>query len=838
MLKKFIKKPVLTSSVFVLSALSSAITLANDIQTTLGNDEDTVTLSTVVVTGSRRAVNSHLDSPAPVDVISQEELLQTGAADLARALVSLSASASLPTTPGGGFASATPPSFALRGLAADQTLILVNGKRRHNSAYFTRQGYAGGRGAAVVDISLIPVSAIQRVEILRDGAAAQYGSDAIAGVVNIILKSEDQGGGISYSYGEYRRGDGEQNAINGWKGFALPNDGFLTVAFNAGDRGYADNTNTDNRNFYAGYSNPYATPQYNNDTTPYRDWSFGAPKIKDQYNVSVNAELPVSDTDALYGFATYGHRVTFGRNFYELPNNSALLNRSQYYLERYPDGRIPISEVTVDDFDLTAGYKSGTQKEGKFDVFANFGRNNHSTRNLNGINPSYGSEGPSEYFTGENIFSQYNAGADYSRDFAVGNLASPLTVSAGVAYRWEEYQQIAGDPVAYTRGPYYNPSQVSGVGVPGIYAGITDQDEHSIERNVIGAYLDFEADITEKLNAGLALRAEDYSDFGSTYNGKLSLKYDILPQLTIRSTASTGYRAPSLVQLGYTAFSVQTTTFADGSIGDVQQRTVLPGSEAALLLGGVDLKPEEATNYSLGFVWKPTQNTSATVDIYQIDIDNRVLLSDNLIGDVVTNAFAGTPYSNITNVAFFNNLLDTRTRGIEFTAKHRVDLQDYGQLNLSASYGKNKNEITAARDAVTAAGDIIPSTSIATRSTRGLIEEGSPKDKIILNANWHINDWTLNLAGRRYGEFTTRNATNPAQDQTYGAQWIADIDVGYNAQRLIKGLKFNLGFVNVLDSYPDETLPSTFNGGKTKYSFNSPEGANGSYYYGRISYDF
>ncbi len=837
MSKTSIKTPLLASSIFVLSSLASAIASANDAQVT-ANDEDVVKLSSVVVTGSRRAVNSHLDSPAPVDVISEEELLQTGAPDLARALVNLSASASLPTTPAGGFSSATPPSFALRGLPADQTLILVNGKRRHNSAYFTRQAYAGGRGAAVVDISLIPVSAIKRVEILRDGAAAQYGSDAIAGVVNIILKDAEEGGGLSYSYGEYRRGDGEQHAVNGWKGFALPNNGFATLAFNAGNRDYADNTNLDNRNFYAGYNNPYATPKYNNETTPYRDWSFGAPKIKEQYNLLVNAELPISETDALYGFATYGHRVTLGRNFYELPNNSTLLNRSQYYLERYPDGRIPVGEVTVDDFDITAGYKSGTQKDGKFDVFVNYGQNNHSNRNLNGINPSYGSEGPSEYFTGENVFSQYNAGVDFSRDFDVGALASPVTLSAGVAYRWEQYEQIAGDPVAYTRGPYYNPSQVSGVGVPGIFAGITDQDAHSIERNVVGAYFDVEADITNKFNAGLALRAEDYSDFGSTYNGKLSLKYDIVPQFTVRSTASTGYRAPSLVQLGYTAFSVQTTTFADGSIGDVQQRTVLPGSDTALLLGGVDLKPEEATNYSLGFVWKPTANTSATIDIYQIDTDNRVLLSDNLIGPLVTNALAGTPYSSINNIAFFNNLLDTRTRGIEFSAKHRLNLNDYGQLNLSASYAKNKNEITGSRDTTTVAGDVIPSSAIATRATRALIEEGTPEDKIVLNANWSINAWNLNIAGRRYGEFTTRNATNPAQDQTFGSQWIADIDVGYNAEKWLKGLKLNLGVNNVLDSYPDETLPSAFNGGKTKYSFNSPEGANGSYYYGRISYEF
>ncbi len=234
-MRTYFSQFILHSSIFALSTLTASITLAND-QKNLPEKEDAITLQSVVVTGSRRAISNSLDAPAPVDILTAKELQETGATDLAAALTRLSPSVTLPSSPAGGFGASVPPSIALRGLSADQTLILINGKRRHTSAYFTRQAYAGGRGAAVTDLSLIPVSAIERIEILRDGAAAQYGSDAIAGVVNIILKSRDHGGGVSYQTGGYTQGDGEQHKVNLWKGFALPNDGALTVALDLGKR--------------------------------------------------------------------------------------------------------------------------------------------------------------------------------------------------------------------------------------------------------------------------------------------------------------------------------------------------------------------------------------------------------------------------------------------------------------------------------------------------------------------------------------------------------------------------------------------------------------------------
>ncbi|MDQ1207772.1 iron complex outermembrane receptor protein [Acinetobacter baylyi] len=822
---------ILHSSLFALNTLAASIAMAND-QNNLSAKEDVITLQSVVVTGSRRAVKSSLDAPAPVDIISPQQLQQTGESDLAKALSKLSASATLPSTPAGSFSSSVAPGIALRGLSTDQTLILINGKRRHTSAYFTRQSFAGGRGSASTDLSLIPISAVERVEILRDGAAAQYGSDAIAGVVNIILKAKSTGGGIAYQYGGYTQGDGDQQKILGWKSFALTNDGSVTVAFDAGKRDAANNTLPDSRKFYNSSSSTSA--QYNDQNTPYRTWRFGSPEIKDQVNLSYNADLPLADDTSLYSFGTYGHRKTIGEGFYEPSSATAAVNQSIYYKERYPDGRIPLSIVTVDDFALTAGAKKGDQKTGKLDGFVTYGRNKVHTDQDNGINPSYGSGSPSSYSLGDNIFSQLNTGLDYSLDVNTSWFYHPITVSTGILYRWEQYQQVAGDPVAYTRGPYYNVTTA-----PEIYSGITDADQRKIDRNVYGAYLDLETDIVKDLNVGVALRSEKYSDFGNTTNGKLTLKYDFDPKLSLRGSASTGYRAPSLAQLGYSTYSVQSveTFTGSGVYHDVQQRTLAAGSEAAKLLGGSDLKPEKSTNYSVGFVWKPYDETSLTLDVYQIDIKNRILLSDNLTGSIVTNAFAGTAYSNINNAAFFNNLLDTRTRGAELNFKHNLHFNEYGNLALNLGFAANKNEITQARDSMTSTGQVISSSLIAGRNTASLIESAAPTSKTTLSALWSNDVWSVNTVVRRYGKWKILSSSSPSLDQTFGEQWIADLDIGYKADHWVKGLKFNVGANNLFNSHPDQTISSQPYG-VVKYSFNSPEGSYGTYLYSRVSYDF
>ncbi|ROL69619.1 TonB-dependent receptor [Pseudomonas chlororaphis] len=785
-------------------------------------------LDTVVVLGTRRSDVTALESAAPVDVLSGEQLQHTGASDLSGALAALSPSFSFPQSPQGAFAGSIAQGASLRGLASDQVLVLVNGKRRHTSANVTRQSLVNGRGAAAVDLSLIPLSAIQRVEILRDGAAAQYGSDAIAGVINIVLKEKDDGGNLGYRFGGYDKGDGIQRKLSGWKGFALPNDGFLTLSFDAGSQDPASDTNPDNRIFYPG-STSINTPREQNNR--YRTWRWGSGNVSDQYNVVANSEFGLSEGLTAYGFATYAHKNTDAENFFD-PPTTLRNNYGSDALQRYPDGRVPITRYTLQDYAATGGLRYEDEQLGKFDLALNHGINRLESVDRNAINPSWGDASPSKIYTGKREADQTNLTLDWVRDFPTDLLFKPLTLSAGLAWRQENYELSAGEAAGWQNGPLFNTiDPVTGRRIPGYYSGITQVDAASLDRKVLGAYFDVEGQVTEKFQAGVAVRTEHYSDFGDTTNGKLSLRYDFTPQIAARATASTGYRAPSLVQSGLSSFSVQVVEQPPGSgnFVEVQQRTLRADSPEAALLGGKALKPEESTNYSLGLVWRPLPNASVTLDAYRINIDNRITLSDQLPSAVVAPIFAGTPYANIQSAAFYTNVADTRTDGVELTGNYQWDLQQWGRLNLSTGFSQNNTQITELRDVGSIKGS-----QIVGRTTQGLIEDGTPKNKLTLSANWLYEGWGVTVAQRRYGQWKSLNAVNPNLDQTYSAQWVTDVDLSYTFD---KHLKVSVGAINLLDSRPDKSAGTQLYG-VPKYSTTSPEGAQGAFYYTSVSYDF
>ena len=785
-------------------------------------------LDTVVVVGTRRSDVTALESAAPVDVLSAERLEETGAKDLSGALTALSPSFSFPQSPQGAFAGSIAQGASLRGLASDQVLVLVNGKRRHSSANVTRQALANGRGAAAVDLSLIPLSAVQRVEILRDGAAAQYGSDAIAGVINIVLKENDDGGNIGYRFGGYDKGDGLQRKLSGWKGFALPNDGFLTLSFDAGSQDPASDTRPDNRIFYPG-STSINTPREQNNR--YRTWNWGSGGVSDQYNLVANSEIGLGDGLTAYGFATYAHKNTDAEGFFD-PPTTLRSNYGSVALSRYPDGRLPITRYALEDYALTGGVRYESEQLGKFDLAANYGNDTLKSTDRDAINPSWGTASPYNIYTGERENEQTNLTLDWVRDFPTDLLAKPLTVSAGLAWRKENYALSAGEAAGWQNGALFNTlDPITGRRIPGYYSGITQVDAASLERQVFGAYLDFEGQITDKFQAGLAVRSEHYSDFGDTTNGKLSLRYDFTPQIAARGSISSGYRAPSLVQSGLSSFSVQVVEQPTGSGNwvEVQQRTLRADSPEAALLGGRALKPEESTNYSLGLVWRPLTNASLSVDAYRIDIDNRITLSDQLPSNVVGPIFAGTPYANIQSAAFYTNIADTRTDGIELSGQYQLDLAAYGRLDLNAGVAKTRTRITDLRDVGGIRGD-----QIVGRNTQGLIEHGTPENKLTFSANWLYENWGLTLTQRRYGEWKNLNATNPALDQTFSPQWVTDLDLSY---RFDLGLKVSVGAINLFDSHPDKLKGAQLYG-VPKYSITSPEGAQGAFYYSSVSYDF
>ncbi|WP_458375169.1 TonB-dependent receptor plug domain-containing protein [Pseudomonas pergaminensis] len=820
----FQRTPLAGAIALVMGSLAVPAFGADNNQPAAKNDH----LDTVVVLGTRRSDLTALQSAAPVDVLSGEQLQQTGATDLSGALTALSPSFNFPQSPQGAFAGSIAQGASLRGLASDQVLVLVNGKRRHSSANITRQSLVNGRGAAAVDLSLIPLSAIQRVEILRDGAAAQYGSDAIAGVINIVLKENDDGGNLGYRFGGYDKGDGIQRKLSGWKGFALPNDGFLTLSFDAGSQDPASDTNPDNRIFYPGDTSVNTPREQNN---RYRTWRWGAGNVSDQYNVVANSEIGLGEGLTAYGFATYAHKNTDAEGFFD-PPTTLRNNYGSNALARYPDGRLPITRYGLEDYAVTGGLRFENEQLGKFDLALNHGNNTLKSNDRNAINPSYGANSPSSIYTGKRENDQTNLTLDWVRDFPTDLLFKPLTLSAGLAWRKENYQLSAGEAAGWQNGPLFNTvDPITGRRVPGYYSGITQVDAASLDRKVLGAYIDVEGQITEKFQAGVAVRTEHYSDFGDTTNGKLSLRYDFTPQIAARATASTGYRAPSLVQSGMSSFSVQVVEQPPGSGNyvEVQQRTLRANSPEAQALGGKALKPEESTNYSLGLVWRPLDNASVTVDAYRINIDNRITLSDQLPASVVTPIFAGTPYANIQSAAFYTNVADTRTDGIELTGNYQWDLQRWGRLNLSSGFAKNNTTITGLRDV----GNIKGS-QIVGRNTQGLIEDGTPDSKLTLSANWLYENWGVTVAQRRYGEWKSLNATNPSLDQTYSPQWVTDLDVSYT---FYKGVKVSVGAINLFDTHPDKADGAQLYG-VPKYSITSPEGAQGAFYYTSVSYDF
>jgi len=820
----FQRTPLAGAIALVMGSLAVPVFAADDSQPTAKKDH----LDTVMVLGTRRSDLTALQSAAPVDVLSGEQLQQTGATDLSGALTALSPSFNFPQSPQGAFSGSIAQGASLRGLASDQVLVLVNGKRRHSSANITRQSLVNGRGAAAVDLSLIPLSAIQRVEILRDGAAAQYGSDAIAGVINIVLKENDDGGNLGYRFGGYDKGDGIQRKLSGWKGFALPNDGFLTLSFDAGSQDPASDTNPDNRIFYPGDTSVNTPREQNN---RYRTWRWGSGNVSDQYNVVANSEIGIGEGLTAYGFATYAHKNTDAEGFFD-PPTTLRNNYGSNALARYPDGRLPITRYGLEDYAVTGGLRFENDQLGKFDLALNHGNNTLKSNDSNAINPSYGASSPSSIYTGKRENDQTSLTLDWLRDFPTDLLFKPLTVSAGLAWRKENYQLSAGEAAGWQNGPLFNTvDPITGRRVPGYYSGITQVDAASLDRKVLGAYIDVEGQITEKFQAGVAVRTEHYSDFGDTTNGKLSLRYDFTPQIAARATASTGYRAPSLVQSGMSSFSVQVVEQPPGSGNyvEVQQRTLRANSPEAQALGGKALKPEESTNYSLGLVWRPLEHASVTVDAYRINIDNRITLSDQLPASVVTPIFAGTPYANIQSAAFYTNVADTRTDGIELTGNYQWDLQRWGRLNLSSGFAKNNTTITGLRDV----GNIKGS-QIVGRNTQGLIEDGTPDSKLTLSANWLYESWAVTVAQRRYGEWKSLNATNPNLDQTYSPQWVTDLDVSYT---FYKGVKVSVGAINLFDTHPDKADGAQLYG-VPKYSITSPEGAQGAFYYTSVSYDF
>ncbi len=760
------------------------------------------TLDTVIVTGTRVADRTVAESQSPIDIVTPEALQATGTTELATALARALPSLNFPRPALTDGTSGIRPA-QLRGLSPDQVLVLVNGKRRHTSAQINVNGSIG-RGSSAVDINAIPISAIERVEVLRDGASAQYGSDAIAGVINIVLKGSDSGGSLALDAGQYSAGDGNRYQLSGDAGVGFADGrGKLHVA------GQILQQDESNR------AGPYQGTTPNTGNFPdigQTTFVVGDPQV-DATAASANASFQFSDHLSAYATVLASNRDITSFAFYRSRNNSG---QGALLAQTYPDGFVPQINQYSKDRSVVAGLKGSTESGWTWDVSYNHGENTIDFHTRNTINYSLGVNSPRSFYAGELKYAQDIGNVDITKSLDWG-LAYPVTLSFGGEYRRETWEQGAGEPNSYT-----------GSGAQG-FGGFTPLNAVDADRHNYAVYAGLEADFTDKFSAGATGRYEDYSDFGDKFSGKLSARYAFTDKVALRATASSGFRAPSLAQQSYQAV---TSTIVNGAF--VERGTFPTTSAAAQALGASPLKAESSTSYSLGLVLQPVDRLYLTVDAYQIDIDDRIILSTNITTNPATNdLLAGLGLPGVTAFSYFTNGVDTRTRGVDAVASYTVPFSA-SSLELTAAYSYNETEVKKYIASPAVFGTLGLTQSLIGRDEVGRIEDSYPRDKTILSGTWRSDHWDLSLAATRYGEFTVRNSATPTRDQTYGDSWVLDASVSYKPSA---NWALTLGTDNILDEYPDRTVDlqnSTW--GMLPYSNYSPYGFNGAYVYGRITY--
>ena len=755
-------------------------------------------LQSVVVTGTYAKNRRTIDSESPVDVIGAKDLQASGSTELATVLGRLLPSMNFPRPSGADASDAVRPA-QLRGLSPDQTLVLVNGKRRHTSAVVNVNG-TQGRGSAPVDLNAIPLAAIDHIEVLRDGAAAQYGSDAIAGVINIILKKGASGGEAEVGWGEYQKRDGKALTVRGSTGFNLGDQGWVRVALEASDRDPTNRAGPDLRN--------PAEPRYGK-----VNQRFGDPETRPR-TVFVNSQYRVNDDIDWYAFANYGQRNTSAAATWR----TALVGTAQR-TPLYPEGFLPLENSESTDASLVTGLR-GEAGGWRWDASLNYGSNEFQLDLDHTVNQSLGAASPTHFYAGKLKNTQQLFNFDVAKEYPVAAFSGPLTVALGVEARHEKYEIGAGDEASYV-----------GSGAQG-FSGFRPINAGSNSRHNESVYVNLEAEITKQFSASGALRHERYSDFGSTTSAKGSARYAFTPDFSLRGTASSGFRAPSLAQQFYT---ITTTNFSvvNGVNTPIETGTFAVGSAAASALGATPLKAEKARNYSLGVQFAPTRNWNTTVDAFRIDIDDRIALSANMTLSPALQAALAKQSILVGAGRYFTNAIDTRTTGVDVVSTYRWDTKA-GRYDFTAAYNHNKNSLEHVNDnpAILTANGL----TLIDRQTINRITVGSPKDKFSLATDWSLGDWGARGVVTRYGSFTVPQ-NNPALDQVYDPQWVLDLS---GSVKLNKNWRLSAGIDNVTNRYPDQVTSAgnLNNNGINPYSGFAPNGFNGRYYYAKAGYSW
>jgi iron complex outermembrane receptor protein len=768
----------------------------------------------VIVTGTRVSDRTRLETLAPVDVLNESALRNQGTTELAEALSTVTPSLNFPRPAVTDGTDHVRPA-ALRGLAPDETLVLVNSKRRHTSALVNVNGSIG-RGSAAVDLNAIPAAAIERVEVLRDGASAQYGSDAIAGVVNIRLREAREGGGTSVTFGKYdtqvdaarisySAHDGQTTSASGWLGLPLGADGFATLSGEYRDRNPTGRGDLDPR---------LATQ---NPPEPLRvDSRYGDSDEHDK-TVYLNAGLPLAGDWETYGWAGFQDRdggSAATPRIRSNPNNDPTV---------YPNGFLPIITSNIKDVTAAWGVR-GPLAGWQADASLVYGHNKFDYGVEHSINGTLVPNSPTSFAAGGMQYGQLVLNAGLTRGFDWG-FAGPANFAVGAEARREDYKITPGEEASYVNGPRQGNQIVPGAqGFP----GFKPENATSENRSALSLYGDLETQLTEKWLASVAVRGEHYSDFGSAVTGKLSARYDFTRSFALRGAISTGFRAPSLQQQFFTSTA---TNFINGSAFEV---VTLPAtSPTARALGARNLDAEKSRNFSLGTVVR-VGALETTLDAYHIEIDDRIVLSENIGG---TAEIAALLPREVGLARFFINGVDTKTNGVDLVTRYGWNFESAGKLDVTASANYNHTNVTRLPTTNVLSSLRAPPTLFGRVNTL-IFEEATPKSKGILALDWsrHVGFGSIGVGTKavRYGKIVDPG-TAPNLDFHLGAKTLVDLELRSEVGEHFQGA---LGVDNLFDTYPDAAPANLDTNGLVAFSRYSPFGFNGRFVYGRVGWNW
>src|SRR5689334_13438849 len=804
---------------------SVTVNAGSDVTKSFTLDRAATSIEAVSVIGTRGEERTVISAPVPIDVLSSLEVRSTGRTETSQMIQALAPSFNFPRTTLGDATDNVRPA-TLRGLSPDQALVLVNGKRRHLSAVVNINGFVG-RGSEAVDLNAIPAGMIDHIEILRDGAAAQYGSDAIAGVVNIVLKSTAPGD-ITAQVGEYTtrepatldyRHDGKLFYTNADHGWNFGQNGYVFLGAEIRDRGFTNRAAPDTR------------VQYFQNMKP-SDPNLPVPggidfKIGDSYQHDdlgwLNAGTTLANGIQLYAFGGLSHRFGDAFGFWRRPRDANNL------IAIYPNGYLPEEQPVIWDGSGYAGLK-GQAAGWDYDLSTGYGRNVFDMNVVNSVNVSMQTRSPRNFYAGQLAFGQWTTNLDVNRDFKFA--LAPLHAAWGAEFRQDQYKVGAGEKASYENDSTFVLDSLGRVTTTPaaagsqVYPGYQPQDAGSHSRNNVAGYVDLSSDITKQLLLDVAGRYEHYSDFGSTTTGKVAGRYEPVHGLSFRGAVSSGFRAPSL---GQEYFSNTAINFVGTPAVPLEIRTLPVSSDIAQVLHAKPLRPEKSVNYSAGVAIEPLRNASVTVDYYRIDLKDRIVLSNNFTGQAVVDTLAAHNVACVNGARYFTNAVDSRTNGVDIIGNYGWSITRTALLRLTAAYNGNWTKVTRVDSSAILPGQ---GNALFSRVDRARLEKGNPRNNLVLSANLGVGRFGIDVRNQRFGQVTSFGAT-AAGDQTWDPKWVTDLSLSYGP---ITRATVTLGADNIFNTYPDPTIAGNTNSGILPYSGIAPFGINGRFIYAKLSY--